>query len=619
MICQAFHLPTDSSIRAACTFSASVALNEATPAAQRPEDIPSAPPPLTESALASAHSLYHRELALSIPASSPAIPCHHPLPAFEIFPSGPSQSTRVVGMPASIQTTADTPSARLQSSFVRHYARKRGAAAFKLSDYLPPPDNPPTRLSRAQTPTLPAPSPSFRGPERTPEMQEKARLFEDAMLAFQERGYLVHPESPDREEQLRRFERVFEVFGKHGFPVVRLQAALKWEVRHMEQARRRVSEEGFEGLEEEEVEGVVGARKEVLEESGDEMGSTDLGIAERSGQPEANDVGTSDAESIEMMEAADASDAQPEPAVFRSRKERKELARARTVETIEGTASVDVGPSRDEPNPDLMTEDTLETLGLSSPPREDPQNRMDLRGLPISGIAAESAGEGESVSGDDGSGPASPSESSTEAAPAVSPEKVGKPEWKRTERKGRKHRAAAEDLEGLPPEGPYAGSFKGLVKGVGEGGPFTEFVRGPTQPAHKGGQGPGLTLRQKRLASQIQKALAQIIADDMGLKQSLLEEGGFAVLEVGRRPVLSSQNSRVPGLDRYLPQAARLATTRRPLPLRILPRFLAFTFFRLLCDCPLSPSAALTPHESALQRSTVPLLLHVDESLWLLS
>jgi hypothetical protein len=583
MICQAFHLPADLSVRAACTFSGSVALNEATPAVQCPEDSPSALPPLTESALASAHSLYHRELALSIPASSPAIPRHHPLPAFENSSSGPSQSTRVFGMPASIQSTANTPSARLQSSFVRHYARKRGAAAFKLSDYLPPPDNPPTRLSRAQTPTLPAAPPSFQGPEKTPEMQEKARLFEDAMLAFQERGYLVHPESPDRAEQLRRCERVFEVFGKHGFPVVRLQAALKWEVRHMEQGRKRVSEEGSEGLEEEEV---VGARKEVLEESGDEVGSTDLGIAGRSGQPEANKVGTPDAE---MMEAADASDAQPEPAVFRSRNERKELARARTVE---GTASVDVGPSRDEPNPDLIAEETLETLSLSSPPSEDPQSRMDSRGIPISGFAAESAGEWEPVSGGDRSGPASPTESSTEAASAVSPEKVGKPEWKRTERKGRKHRAAAGEFEGLPPESPYAGSLKGLVKGVGEGGPFTEFVRGPTQPAHKGGQGPGLTLRQKRLASQIQKALAEIIADDMGLRQSLLEEGGFAVLEVGGRLVLSSQRSHVPRLDRYLvfPKQSGLLTLTGHSHSRSYPAFVPFPSFDLLCVCRLSPT-----------------------------
>jgi hypothetical protein len=424
-------------------------------------------------------------------------------------------------------------------------------------------------------------------------MQEKARLFEDAMLAFQERGYLVHPESPDREEQLRRFERVFEVFGKHGFPVVRLQAALKWEVRHMEQTRKRVSEEGFEGLEEEEVEGVVGARKDVLEELGDKVGSTDLGIAERSGQPEANDLGTSDAESIEMMEAADASDAQLKPAVFRSRKERKELARARSVGTIEGTVSVDVGPSCDEPNLDLITE---ETFSLSSPTSEDLQSRMDSRGIPKSGFAAESAGEREPVSEGDGSEPASPSESSTEAAHAVSPEKVGKPEWKRTERKGRKHRAAAGELEGLPLESPYAGSLKGLVKGVGEGGPFTEFVRGPTQPAHKGGQGPGLTLRQKRLASQIQKALAEIIADDMGLRQSLLEEGGFAVLEVGLRSDLYFQNSHVPGLGRYLvfPRQPGLQPLEgTPVPESTPLSYFPFPSFVLLCICRLSPNATL--------------------------
>ena len=374
---------------------------------------------------------------------------------------------------------------------VRHYGRRRGATAFKMSDYLPPPEEPPTtRASKPKAPALPIPPRSFSD-ESTPEMIEKAQLFERAMAAFQQRGYLVHPERPDRAEQLKKLEKIFEVFGKNGFPVLRLQAALKWEARHMEKAHKR---------------GGADSDGEGLEQSAVRV------------RMKAPDFG----EGAEESEAAEEGvEQQSEGPVFHTRAERKALKKAQEEAALATSRTGDletpqmmgekVGES-DQAPPDVSTSQRQEELDVVEGRESTGQNE---------GQVSEQLGE---RAGDE-SGLASSAESTTKIIDDTAGQET-KGEWKRTERKKRR------SPEGLPPGSPYAGSLKGLVKGVSEGGPFTEFVRGPTQPAHRGGQGPGLTLRQKRLAAQIQKALAEVMMADADLRGSLLEEGGFAVLEV---------------------------------------------------------------------------------------
>ncbi|GAQ87002.1 hypothetical protein KFL_003250050 [Klebsormidium nitens] len=350
-----------------------------------------------------------------------------------------------------------------------------------MSDYLPPPEAlPTTRASKPKAPALPIPPPSFSG-ESTPEMIEKAQLFERAMAAFQQRGYLVHPERPDRAEQLKKLEKIFEVFGKNGFSVLRLQAALKWEVRHMEKAQKR---------------GVADSDTEELEQSAVRVRLEDSESSERAGEE------------------------QSEGPVFHTRAERKALKKAREEAALVQSRSSDLE----------SPQTTGEKVGESNqaPKASTSQKRvpLDIAGGGESTVQNESQVSeqlGEPVG--DESGHASAAESTIETIDDAAGQET-KGEWKRTVRKKRR------SPEELPPGSPYAGSLKGLVKGVGEGGPFTEFVRGPTQPAHRGGQGPGLTLRQKRLSAQIQKALAEVMMADGDLRSSLLEEGGFAVLEV---------------------------------------------------------------------------------------
>lgn len=356
-----------------------------------------------------------------------------------------------------------------------------------MSDYLPPPEEPPTtRASKPKTPALPVPPRSFSG-ESTPEMIEKAQLFERAMAAFQQRGYLVHPEQPERAGQLKKLEKVFDVFGKNGFPVVRLQAALKWEVRHMDKAQNR---------------GGADTEGEGLEQC-------------------AVQVTMEDPDSSEGTEEEEGAQEQLEGPVFHTRAERKALKKAREEAALAESMSGDV----ELPQVTGAKAGESDQASSSSSPRQEMSEVVDGEASTL-----ENAGQVVEQLGDrveTGSGLGSSAESTSQAADDVADSET-KGEWKRTVRGKRR------SSEELPPDTPYAGSLKGLVKGVGEGGPFTEFVRGPTQPAHRGGQGPGLTLRQKRLSAQIQKALAEVMMADADLRSSLLEEGGFALLEVRR-------------------------------------------------------------------------------------